>query len=77
LENFFSGQGSMTDQQEDMDTTNLYVGNLHPQVTEEVLMKEFGQFGPIASVKIMWPRTQEERDRQRNCGTHSQKYHLH
>jgi hypothetical protein len=25
----------------------------------------------------MWPRTQEERDRQRNCGTHSQKYHLH
>lgn len=58
----------MTDQTEDSDTTNLYVGNLHPQVTEEVLMKEFGEYGPIASVKIMWPRTQEEIDRQRNCG---------
>ncbi|KAH0923403.1 hypothetical protein HID58_023421 [Brassica napus] len=25
-------------------------------------------FGPIASVKIMWPRTDEEKRRQRNCG---------
>ena len=32
-------------------------------------MKEFGAFGPIASVKIMWPRTQEEIERQRNCGS--------
>ena len=60
--------GSMTDQIEDRDTTNLYVGNLHPQVTEDVLMKEFGHYGPIASVKIMWPRSQEEIERQRNCG---------
>ena len=31
-------------------------------------MKEFGKYGPIASVKIMWPRTDEEKSRQRNCG---------
>ena len=52
----------------DPETTNLYVGNLHPQVTEEVLMREFGPFGPIASVKIMWPRSEEEKRRSRNCG---------
>eukprot|EP00960_Hanusia_phi_P050006 759932-Hanusia_phi.AAC.1 len=33
-----------------------------------MLMKEFGKYGPIASVKIMWPRTDEEKSRQRNCG---------
>lgn len=31
-------------------------------------MRTFGRFGPIASVKIMWPRTDEEKRRQRNCG---------
>lgn len=49
-------------------TTNLYVGNLAPQVDENFLLRTFGRFGPIASVKIMWPRTDEERRRQRNCG---------
>eukprot|EP00249_Psilotum_nudum_P024568 c29224_g1_i6 orf=624-3824(-) len=49
-------------------TTNLYVGNLSPQVDENFLLRTFGRFGPIASVKIMWPRTDEERRRQRNCG---------
>ncbi|KAJ3093012.1 U2 snRNP-associated SURP domain-containing protein [Quaeritorhiza haematococci] len=52
----------------DPTTTNLYVGNLNPVVNEEMLCKEFGAFGDIASIKIMWPRTQEERDRNRNCG---------
>lgn len=52
----------------DPETTNLYVGNLHPQVSEDILMKEFGKHGPIASVKIMWPRTEEEKMRKRNCG---------
>ena len=33
-----------------------------------MLCKEFAKYGPIASVKIMWPRTQEEKDRNRNCG---------
>ncbi|CAI9771691.1 unnamed protein product [Fraxinus pennsylvanica] len=52
----------------DPQTTNLYVGNLSPQVDENFLLRTFGRFGLIASVKIMWPRTEEERRRQRNCG---------
>ncbi|KAH7057753.1 hypothetical protein BKA57DRAFT_447667 [Linnemannia elongata] len=52
----------------DPSTSNLYVGNLHPQVNEEQLCMEFGIYGPIASVKVMWPRTQEEIDRGCNIG---------
>jgi U2-associated protein SR140 len=40
-------------------------------VDENFLLRTFGRFGPNASVKIMWPRTEEEeeeRRRQRNCG---------
>lgn len=36
----------------------------HPQV----LMREFGRFGPIGSVKVMWPRDEEQRRRGRNTG---------
>uniref|UniRef100_A0AAV1UXU8 U2 snRNP-associated SURP motif-containing protein n=1 Tax=Peronospora matthiolae TaxID=2874970 RepID=A0AAV1UXU8_9STRA len=50
------------------ETTNLYVGNLAPSVTEEVLEAEFEQYGEVHSVKIMWPRSEEERARKRNCG---------
>ncbi|KAK9825189.1 hypothetical protein WJX81_005170 [Elliptochloris bilobata] len=49
-------------------TTNLYVGNLAPDVDEEVLKREFVRFGNIASVKIMWPRDDLQRMRARNCG---------
>lgn len=89
----------------DPSTTNLYLGNINPQVSlchnkyemlsavtrsylgdkglranpsvsvfdifkmnEEMLCQEFGRYGPLASVKIMWPRTDEERARERNCG---------
>ncbi|XP_035692816.1 U2 snRNP-associated SURP motif-containing protein-like isoform X3 [Branchiostoma floridae] len=52
----------------DPSTTNLYIGNINPKMTEEMLCQEFGKFGPLASVKIMWPRTEEERARNRNCG---------
>ncbi|EEY54549.1 U2-associated splicing factor, putative [Phytophthora infestans T30-4] len=52
----------------DPETTNLYVGNLAPTVTEEVLQAEFGRYGEVYSVKIMWPRSEEERARKRNCG---------
>ena len=52
----------------DPDTTNLYVGNLAPTTTEETLNDIFSKFGEIYSVKIMWPRTEEERARKRNCG---------
>jgi U2-associated protein SR140 len=48
--------------------TNLYVGNLDPEVTEEMLVKAFCRYGEVESVKIMWPRTEEERKRKRNCG---------
>ncbi|KAG7377544.1 U2 snRNP-associated SURP domain-containing protein [Phytophthora pseudosyringae] len=52
----------------DPETTNLYVGNLASTVTEEVLEAEFGRYGEVYSVKIMWPRSEEERARRRNCG---------
>lgn len=35
-------------------------------MNEEMLCKEFGKYGPLASVKIMWPRTDEERCRTSN-----------
>jgi U2-associated protein SR140 len=38
------------------------------QLDEEYLCKTFGKFGPLASVKVMWPRTTDEKARGRNCG---------
>lgn len=38
------------------------------QMTEQQLMDTFGKYGPLASVKVMWPRTEEEKARNRNCG---------
>ena len=52
----------------DPTTTNLYVGNLSPLMAEADLCRMFGKFGPLASVKIMWPRTAEEKSRGRMCG---------
>jgi U2-associated protein SR140 len=57
------GAGAM-----DMTTSNVYLGNLSMEVTEQALMMEFGRFGPIASVKVMWARTDEEKARGRHCG---------
>lgn len=37
-------------------------------MSEQQLCELFGKFGPLASVKIMWPRSEEERARGRNCG---------
>lgn len=37
-------------------------------MNEEMLCQHFGKFGPLASVKIMWPRTEEEKCRNKNCG---------
>nr|KAF6387319.1 hypothetical protein mMyoMyo1_007828 [Myotis myotis] len=36
----------------DPSTTNLYLGNINPQMNEEMLCQEFGRFGPLASVKL-------------------------
>ena len=52
----------------DPNTTNLYLGNLSPRLTEQQLMELFGKYGPLASIKIMWPRTEDEKSRGRNCG---------
>ncbi|XP_077971948.1 U2 snRNP-associated SURP motif-containing protein-like isoform X2 [Styela clava] len=48
-------------------TTNLFLGNVNPKMDEQMLCGVFGKYGPLASVKIMWPRTEEERSRERNC----------
>lgn len=52
----------------DNATTNLYVGNLAPDLNEEILKREFGRFGPVASVKIMWPRDEDQIKRGSNVG---------
>ncbi|TRY72722.1 hypothetical protein TCAL_00982 [Tigriopus californicus] len=52
----------------DPNTTNLYLGNLSPRLTEQQMMELFGKYGPLASIKIMWPRTEDEKSRGRNCG---------
>lgn len=49
-------------------STNLFVGNLAPEIDEHALVREFGRFGPIGSVKVMWPRDEEQRLRGRNTG---------
>jgi RNA recognition motif. (a.k.a. RRM, RBD, or RNP domain) len=62
-----AGRNSSQDEG-DPSSTNLYIGHVAPTVTEERLQTLFGEFGEIYSIKIMWPRTDEERARQRNCG---------
>ena len=37
-------------------------------MNEEMLCRMFGKYGPLASVKVMWPRTEEEKARNRNSG---------
>ena len=42
--------------------------SLSLQCTEDELCKLFGAYGALASVKIMWPRSDESRSRNRNSG---------
>lgn len=51
----------------DPNSTNLFITNLNSKVTESHLLTEFGAYGPLASVKIMWPRG-DEKFRISNCG---------
>ncbi len=71
-ESFIYGDGGGKDtgshDNGDPNTTNLYLGNLSPRLTEQQMMELFGKFGPLASIKIMWPRTEDEKSRGRNCG---------
>ncbi|KAJ2651255.1 hypothetical protein IWW40_001746 [Coemansia sp. RSA 1250] len=56
------------DSAEHEQSTNLYVCNLHPKVDERELCMAFARFGPIGSVKILWPRTPADYARQHNNG---------
>nr|KAJ3422718.1 hypothetical protein HK105_006777 [Polyrhizophydium stewartii] len=49
-------------------TTNLFVGNMKMSVVEDDLNQMFGMFGPLASVKVMVPRNEEEMRRDRKWG---------
>ncbi|XP_026226810.1 U2 snRNP-associated SURP motif-containing protein isoform X2 [Anabas testudineus] len=61
-----SGRSTLYDDLSVPTTTNLYINCISPKMNEEMLCKEFGKYGPLASVKIMWPRTDEERCRTSN-----------
>ncbi|XP_066143286.1 U2 snRNP-associated SURP motif-containing protein-like [Euwallacea fornicatus] len=53
----------------DPKSTNLFLANLSTNVTETDLMEEFGAFGPLASVKIMWHRGEaKSKKSSTNCG---------
>lgn len=66
FENSASAHGESTDSK---TTTNLFVANLNPKLTENDLVKIFGGYGPLASVKIMWPRSEDKnRNVLTNCG---------
>lgn len=49
-------------------STNLFIKGIAPNVNEEALFCLFSKWGPVASVKIMWPRTQDDKSRMRNTG---------
>ncbi|KAA8587032.1 hypothetical protein FQN60_000868 [Etheostoma spectabile] len=66
LDTPLSGRSSLYDDLTVPTTTNLYISCISPKMNEEILCKEFGKYGPLASVKIMWPRTDEERCRTSN-----------
>ncbi len=58
----------LADTNGDPSSTNIYLGNISPKLSEPALTQLFGRFGPLASIKIMYPRTDEERSRGKNCG---------
>jgi U2-associated protein SR140 len=51
---------------DDDDICNIYIANLPSGITEEAVCNEFGQYGNIVSIKIMYPRTNEEQSRGTN-----------
>ncbi|KAA1476033.1 hypothetical protein DENSPDRAFT_826777 [Dentipellis sp. KUC8613] len=52
----YEGQSGSKDRG-DPETTNLFVANLPPHVTEQSLGMFFARCGPVGSVKVMWPRS--------------------
>jgi U2-associated protein SR140 len=57
-----------TNYDEDAISTNLFITGLAPTVTELDIQTLCSPYGPIESIKILWPRTEEEKTRKRNCG---------
>ncbi|KAL0577625.1 hypothetical protein V5O48_004350 [Marasmius crinis-equi] len=51
----YEGQSGSKDRG-DPQTSNVFVANLPPHVTEQSLGNFFARAGPVGSVKIMWPR---------------------
>ncbi|KAF9820369.1 hypothetical protein IEO21_01378 [Rhodonia placenta] len=51
----YEGQSGSKDRG-DPETSNVFVANLPPHVTEQSLGIFFARVGPVGSVKIMWPR---------------------
>lgn len=58
------------DPQEDKNTTNLYICGINPDILDKDLITEnnFGKYGAIASVKILYPKTEDERIKNRGRG---------
>ncbi|KAG6885975.1 hypothetical protein C0993_006902 [Termitomyces sp. T159_Od127] len=52
----YEGQSGSKDRG-DPQTSNVFVANLPPHVTEQILGNFFARAGPVGSVKVMWPRT--------------------
>ncbi|KAG6845299.1 hypothetical protein H0H87_011149 [Tephrocybe sp. NHM501043] len=52
----YEGQSGSKDRG-DPQTSNVFVANLPPHVTEQTLGNFFARAGPVGSVKVMWPRT--------------------
>ncbi|GLB37619.1 putative RPR [Lyophyllum shimeji] len=52
----YEGQSGSKDRG-DPQTSNVFVANLPPHVTEQTLGQFFARAGPVGSVKVMWPRT--------------------
>ncbi|KAF8650446.1 hypothetical protein AX16_005249 [Volvariella volvacea WC 439] len=52
----YEGQSGSKDRG-DPQTSNVFVANLPANVTETSLGQFFAKYGPVGSVKVMWPRT--------------------
>lgn len=63
---YLMGRGGEYDS--DTDTTNLYVCNLPLDIKMEELLDTFGSYGPLASARILYPRSEAERVRDHLCG---------
>ena len=49
-------------------STNVFLSGLAPSVNESVLQDVFSKYGRVESVKVLWPRSDEERSRHVNNG---------